>query len=227
MKRYILLLLALISFEAFSASNVTTIEYELRKGKTPVADVKEVFTRSGKTYTITSDAAAKGVLALIKKNATINRKSQGEMTSKGLQPKEFSDQRGDSAPAVARFDWKNKTVTLQRDGAPETLPLTGVTHDHLSLPYNFAFHSAPVGELNLFIADGKHLNPVLYKVVGKESISTPLGKLDTIHLAKQREKEDSGTDIWLATAYNLLPARVLITDKDGDTLDQVVTKISR
>ena len=35
-----------------------------------------------------------------------------------------------------------------------------------------------------------------------------------------------GTEIWLATKQNYLPVRILVIEKDGTRIDQVVTAIS-
>jgi len=37
--------------------------------------------------------------------------------------------------------------------------------------------------------------------------------------------EDKATDIWLSSERSLLPVRVLVVEKDGTRIDQVVTRI--
>jgi len=53
-----------------------------------------------------------------------------------------------------------------------------------------------------------------------------MGELQTLHIAKVRDgPEDKATDIWFAVEHSFLPVRVLVVDKDGSRVDQVVTRI--
>jgi hypothetical protein len=80
--------------------------------------------------------------------------------------------------------------------------------------------------VSLHETDGKHLEPVRY-AVSKETLDTPMGKLETIVLTKRLEKEgDRDKKIWLAVDHHMLPVRVMATEKIGIVTDQMVTKIS-
>jgi hypothetical protein len=77
------------------------------------------------------------------------------------------------------------------------------------------------------VADGRGA-PVRYDyaVAGSEVLKTPIGDLQTLHLVKQRTPDDSRqTEVWLDQKRNFVPVRVLVVEKDGTRLDQVVTRI--
>lgn len=180
------------------------------------------------SYTITSEARAKGALALLQQGS-IARSSRGMVTNKGLQPLRFSDRRGNRQPAVAIFEWAKKLLTLQHKGNEQQTTLPVGTQDRLSMFYNFAFSAAPlIGKtLELHETDGRSLSLFRYTVSGKEILDTPMGKLETIVLTKRQEHDDlRGRKIWLATAHHMLPVRILATEKDGGVLDQMITQIS-
>jgi hypothetical protein len=63
--------------------------------------------------------------------------------------------------------------------------------------------------------------------VGKETLDTPLGKLETIVLTKRLENEGQrDKKIWLAVDHHMLPVRIVAAEKMGVVTDQMVTNIS-
>ena len=95
------------------------------------------------SYTITSEARAKGALALLQQGSIV-RSSQGVVTNKGLQPLRFSDQRGNRQPAVAIFEWAKKLLTLQHKGNEQQTALPVGTQDRLSMFYSTVKHTQPI-----------------------------------------------------------------------------------
>ena len=92
-------------------------------------------------------------------------------------------------PKIAIFDWNKKSLTLQYKGREEQRPLPADAQDKLSLQYSFMFSPVP-GKvvIQLHETDGKRLEPVRY-AVGKETLDTPMGKLETIVLTKQLDEK--------------------------------------
>jgi hypothetical protein len=126
----------------------------------------------------------------------------------------------------AKFDWEARTITQGRKGESETLPLPATAQDPLSLAYTFAFLPPKEKEYDIIRADGRGLTPFRFAVVGNERIPTPLGEMQTLHIAKVRDgPDDKATDIWFATERDFIPVRVLVVDKDGARADQIVTRI--
>ena len=102
--------------------------------------------------------------------------------------------------------------------------------DRLSFLYNLAFESAPDlkpgKEIKVTLTDGRGLTRFEYTVAAPEMVKTPAGEFDAVHLIKQREnKDDRGTELWFARDRDLLPVRVLVVEKDGARIDQVLTHI--
>jgi hypothetical protein len=117
-------------------------------------------------------------------------------------------------------------VTQERKGKSETLQMQGTAQDPLSLAYTFAFVPPKGKEYDIIRADGRGLTPFRFAVLGNEKLATPIGELQTLHIAKMRDgPEDKATDIWFAVDRDFLPVRVLVVDKDGARVDQVVTRI--
>jgi len=65
-----------------------------------------------------------------------------------------------------------------------------------------------------------------YAVAGRETLKTAAGEFESLKLVKQRDPGDErATEIWLAVKRHYLPIRVLVIEKDGTRLDQIVTRI--
>jgi hypothetical protein len=206
-----------------------SLNYELSYNGIVAAELKEVIEHDGKKFSITSEGRGKGIGALLYRGAA-KRSCRGEITSAGLRPLEYRDQRGDNPVNVARFDWAKKTLTQEHEGKIETTNMVPALQDRLSFLYNFAFQSAPDlkpgKEIKVTVTDGKGLTQMRYIVAGRELLKTPAGEMETVHLVKQREgKDDKGTEIWFASGRNYLPVRVLVIENDGVRIDQVLTHI--
>lgn len=219
------LLAACFALQAGAAEPLTRVEIVYNVGSLlGDATVTETLETKGHSYSIVSDTVADGLLALVY-HGKIERTSRGIVTPQGLRPSEFRDERTGRPLVVARFDWDKKTLTLDDGGSQDTVKLPADTYDRLSFPYSFAFRPAPAKALRFFMTDGKHLSDYHYLVAGTTTLATPLGNLETLHLVEQHAQGERWAEIWLAPKYHMLPVRILFTDKDGGTLDQVATKI--
>jgi hypothetical protein len=215
-----------------------TLVYDLSYNGMVAAELTEVLEHDGKSFTLSSEGRGKGLGALLYRGAA-KRLCRGDIARDGLRALEFREQRGDKPPASAKFDWGKNTLTQEHEGKSETLnmPARGGAHeaapllqDRLSFLYNFAFQAAPdlkAGrQIKATLTDGKGLTEFHYQVAGRERLKTPAGELDTIHLVKQRDPNDErGTELWFASERNFLPVRILVIEKNGTRIDQVITHI--
>jgi len=186
------------------------------------ADVVETLEHDGRTYSIVSETRGRGILAPFGNKRT----ARGRITSQGLQPDEYRDERPFGWVASAKFDWEARSVTQEHKGKSETLQMQGAAQDPLSLAYTFAFVPPKGKEYEVIRADGRWLTPFRFTIVGTEKLKTPAGELQAMHIMKVRDgPEDKSTDIWFAADQYFLPVRVLVVDKDGSRVDQILTRI--
>jgi len=190
-----------------------------------MAEVKESLEHDGNTYRISSEGRGKGLYALAARGQ-VTRTSQGAIAADGLRAAEFRDQRGNDL-SVAKLDWSAKTLTQERGGKTETQPLPQHAYDRLNFLWTFAF-APPKGKIiEANVADGRGAPAQFrYAVAGTEMLKTGAGDIESLHLVKQRDPGDErGTEIWFALKRNYLPVRILVIEKDGTRIDQVVTRI--
>jgi hypothetical protein len=201
--------------------------YNLLKNGQPVAVVSETFTRSGNRYHIVSETRGLGVFALLAKGS-VRLISSGEVTRAGLKPLHFEYQRG-SDPAKtlsADFNWQTNTLTLRHDGQSETVALKPGSQDRVSLMYQFMFMAHRPADLVFYMTNGKKLSRYHYRRDGEEKLDTPLGLIRTLHYTRQHRLGEDGTEVWLAVNRHHFPVQVLIEEKDGGTMEQVLTRLS-
>lgn len=202
--------------------------YDLSRNNLHIAVVQESFEKNGATYRIVSESNPVGLAALFVRTR-IKMESGGTVTAGGLRPNQFEYGRPDdtSKNVSATFDWRAELLRMAFDGRKETLPLPQGTQDRLSLLYQFMF--LPLDRLKLItfqMTNGRKIELYRYQVAGNEQIETRLGKMNALHLIKQREAGDNNqTEVWLAPERNFVPVKVLIVESDGTRFEQVVTRL--
>lgn len=208
-----------------------SLNYDLSYSGIVAAEVTEVLEHDGKRFSLSSVGRGKGIGALLY-SGTARRWCRGEITGAGLRPLEYREQRGDRPASVAKFDWAGKTLTQEHEGKSRTTKMVLPLQDRLSFVYNFAFQSSPDlkpgKEIDITVTDGRGLTHFRYKVAGQEVLKTPAGEFETVRLVKQRENnDDKATELWFARDRYYLPVRILVIEKDGVRIDQVLTQIGK
>jgi len=201
--------------------------YEVHKDGLHVATVSEAFEQRGTGYSIVSESNPAGLLAIFVRTR-IKVTSTGSVTPAGLRPDQLEYGRLDDASknVSARFDWKTDQLSMTFDGHNETIALPKDTQDRLSLMYQFMFLPAErLANLAFHMTNGKKIEAYRYQLAGRETLNTALGKLDTVHLIKQRDPGDNAVEVWLAPEYHHLPVKVLIVENDGSKYEQTITRI--
>ena len=200
--------------------------YEIYKGGIKIGQVEEVFARENDRYTITSTTRAVGVLAIFKPGKIVYS-SSGLVGADGLRPLKFSDLReGEgSKDRRAEFDWKTKQLTLIQPAQRTVVPLPDGTQDRLSAMYQFMF--LPLGKsdaLNFNMTNGGKLDMYKYRITPDQSVTIQLGTFKALYVASVPEAGVNRTELWLAVEHANFPYKLVITDKDGGQLLQVLSK---
>jgi hypothetical protein len=209
------------------APHTVTAGYNVFWNGMQVAVMNETFEARDGGYRIVSESQAVGVLALFVRQP-LRLESNGRLTASGLQPQHFEGKRSDTDPRRARadFDWQAGELTITRDGRTDTLKLPPATQDLVSSMYQFMF--LEMGKLQRFelaMTNGRKLDHYLYTVQAGVEIETPLGRMTTLHLVKQRRPDEGGIEIWLAPQHRYLPVRLMVLEENGSRYEQDITKL--
>ena len=150
--------------------------------------------------------------------------STGRMTADGLAPTRFSDKfRSEQA---AHFERDKGRVTFSSN-APESALMPGA-QDQISVFVQLASMIAgeplkypPGTGISIQTVGPRSAESWVFTVEGSEKLYLPGGEMTAVKLTRNPRREyDQKVEIWLAPALAYLPARIRMTQANGDFLDQ-------
>ena len=176
-------------------------------------------------YVITNKVEAIGIFALFVKG-DITQSSEGHVTEEGLRPDLYTITRGSMEnQQSAHFDWKAMTLELDSNGVSREEKLFPMTQDQLSFLYQFAYTPPESGIFSFHATDGRKIDIYDYEIMGEETLLIGSKKIRTIHLKKLHEPGIEGTEIWLDIDHYYWPVQVVMTDKNGNAMKQLISDI--
>ena len=201
------------------------IRFQVFLGSMKIGEGQDVFQHDGRAYNVVSESKTAGLAAVLYR-LNIRREARGRVTRAGLRPDSFNETRNGNPERSATFDWDKKEATLVDDGESQTVALPDDTWDTTSFSYNFAFVPPESSDLDAHLTDGRRIRKYRYAILGRETIDTKLGPMDTLHVKKVQGSEDKRAfEVWLAMDHHNMPVRSRYTGRDGRTIDSVVTQI--
>ena len=150
--------------------------------------------------------------------------SRGQITVDGLAPTRFSDKY--RSELAAHFVREKGQVTFSAN-TPDA-PLLAGAQDRLSVVLQLAAMVAADPErfvrastITLQIIGPRDADIWLFTVEDDETLTLPGGPQATRKLVRNPRREfDQKVELWLAPALGYLPARIRITEANGDYIDQ-------
>jgi hypothetical protein len=228
MKHVTLLVLFLLAgpLAAAQPPQRVQIDFAVTSGSMQLGEGHDFLEHDGTKYSLVSETKTVGVAALFYK-LSVRRESRGSLTASGLRPLQFEENNSRKPRRAADFDWNAGQVKLTDGDKIETVPLSANTFDPTSLPYAFAFAQPNQESMKVFIADGRRVVDYEYRIIGKETLKTPLGELETLHFQKVRDADDKrGLEFWLSVDRHYLPVKIRFVEKNGTIVDSTVTSIT-
>lgn len=189
------------------------------EGGLVIGQAVQEFQNDGTTYLLRSTTETTGLARLFKRVDLVHT-SRGDVVDGGLRPLEFRIER-DGAPAEsALFDWSQGQVWL----GERHFDLEPGAQDMLSMFCQLALTPVDGPTLSLPVVTGKKVERYEFKVLGEESLTTPMGEQPTVHLRTQGSGTEA-TDVWLGLNYARLPLRIRHVDRRGEVFDQIAGSV--
>ncbi|WP_295953015.1 DUF3108 domain-containing protein [Rhodoferax sp.] len=159
------------------------------------------------------------------------RTSTGSITPEGLAPQRFSDKW--RTEVAAHFDQANHRVSFSAN-TPD-VPLETAAQDQLSVILQIAGILAaepasypPAATIAIQTVGPKDADVWIFTVEGPEKIYVPYDGIDTLKLTRNPRKAfDQKVEIWLAPGMGYVPARLKITNANGDYIDQQLRAVEK
>lgn len=180
------------------------------------------FEHAANEYRIATVGEAKGLAALFLRGQG-RMESRGTITAIGLQPQEFSVERGSrERRETALFDWETGIVTLhEQQSASLELP----TFDPLALMWQVYF-SPPVEPVQtVAVATTRRVARYTLTREAEETIVWSGGAIATERW--HRRSEDGNTDgwVWLAPTLRYVPVKMRLTHTYRGTVEALLESI--
>lgn len=178
------------------------------------------------TYSITTETRAM-LLGKI-----LEAKSEGTIDAFGLAPLTSTEKRYRKDPTTVTFNRDAKTISFSASDA--SYPIKGGEQDRNSVVWQLATiaRSTPNkfkagASIPLTVVGQKDADAWTFKVGKAEKIKTSTGDLNTVKVSRVIKDggKDQKLDIWFAPSMEWYPARVRITEPEGDFIEQTLTKV--
>lgn len=224
-------LLLLIPDSAFTEDSVPVTfkaTYKLYANGLEIAEsVREVSKAGANQYKYHSESHTIGFVSLFHKDKIIEN-SLWEFADNKLLPIDYSYNRtkGKKNKQLSiHFNWEKKILSNQVNDSKIELPLSDGMLDKLSYQY------AIMRDLrkNTFpskytVADARKIKTYHFEQAGEETITTPLGDIQTVRINKVND-DDTSLSIWCAPELQYLPVKIKQTEEDGQTITTVIQKV--
>ena len=200
----------------------------LGEQKFEVGPVNLSFTHDAGRYKLVVKGRGRGLAALLYPG-TFTGESEGQITSEGLRPDKFTEERGN--PDKRRetiFDHEKGVVRIPEK---EPIPFEGAPHDPLTWIVQFYF-AAPKGDTVTFSV-GSSRRMDVYTLVrgGDEKIDSPAGEVVAQVWKGGRKPEADGkpngsATFWLVPAWHYVPFRLKMVNAQGRSASFELTAVN-
>ncbi|MFL6599816.1 MAG: DUF3108 domain-containing protein [Steroidobacteraceae bacterium] len=171
---------------------------------------------AGDTWVYASKSEPRGFGRMFSERPT--QQSIMRVTPSEVRPLHYKADDGTSSAkrdADLQFDWEHNRVTGTYEGATVDMPLQPGTQDDLSVQIALMVELlAGRAPAQFLMVDKNSVREYQYTREGEESLSTPLGKLDTVIYRSQKKGSPRVTRFWCAPSRGYIPLRV--EQKKGD-----------
>ncbi|WP_288378108.1 DUF3108 domain-containing protein [uncultured Massilia sp.] len=191
-----------------------SLRYEVRGGAGSAGEATLNWETDGVDYRLAVD----GILGDIE--------SEGATDDAGIAPRQARYRQGAGSAGIA-FDRERGAIVLEslgrsvqdatgsQDGATLLMQLVGI---------GLADPDQMQDTVDLYVGRPDGAAVERFQVLGRERITTPLGAMETLHLARAGK---AALEVWLAPGQGWLPVQLRATAPDGSVRTQVIKQIVR
>lgn len=207
----------LSSVSAYALPGSANLKYKVEANKFPFSASAELrWQQDGESYEARLELSAFGQARV--------QTSRGQVTPQGLAPIRFSDKF--RSEVAAHFVREKGKVTFSAN-TPD-VPLLAGAQDRLSILLQLAAmvagdpgHYPQATTIAIQTIGARDADTWLFTVGAEETLKLPGGEQATLKLVRNpRQEFDQKVELWLAPALNYMPARIRITEPNGDFIDQ-------
>lgn len=194
-----------------------------------VAESSVKLERRGDNWFYASKSSPRGIGKMFSERPV--QKSILRVTDKGVQPLSYEADDGTSSTkrdAKVQFDWEHGRITGVYEDVKVDMPLQPGIQDDLSAQISLMVELLAGREpQQLEMIDTNTVREYHYTRETQESLSTALGKIDTIVYRSQKTGSPRVTRFWCAPSLGYIPMRVQQTKGDDVQWTMQVQSVKR
>lgn len=192
-----------------------------------VGQAEHRWQHDGTTYQLRAVTETVGIAALFKPVAVV-QESRGVFVAVGLQPLEFSAERGSKPRLTLRLDPAEQRL-FSGSGESSGEAMTNQTQDLLSLFYQLGALPPGTGESAVMVATGRKIERHTILLLGTLTLDTAFGPRNVQHFKLPGNRvagaaHEESTEVWLDIATRL-PLKIRHRDRKGEVYDQTATAV--
>lgn len=158
----------------------------------------------------------------------LHEESIVDMKGCTTQPLRYVSKRGNffrKREKTVDFDWKQQTARFNDEGTKGQFKLEPETVDPMSVYLRIACQvTSELGTLTFPETDDNHIEQREYRLLGKETLDTASGKIETVRIERVHKNKKRQTYIWLMASNPVVVVRVRQTDTDGSVYSLDLTQ---
>ncbi|RJF97613.1 DUF3108 domain-containing protein [Noviherbaspirillum saxi] len=164
----------------------------------------------------------------------LDARSEGGIDAFGLAPTAFVEKRLRRQPTTTSFDRAARTISFS--DSDRRYPIQGGEQDRNSVIWQLVSVARatparfkPGYAWKVFVAGQRDADEWSFQVVKQETIRTPLGNINSLHLQRvpTPDSKDQHLDVWLAPSMEWYPVRVRYSEDDGDFIEQNLQQVTK
>lgn len=160
--------------------------------------------------------------------------SEGLITPEGLRPRRYDEETRALLRETRRLTvWLDEDRVRLPDGGPVPRPpgVQDSASQFVQMTWLFITgpeRLVPGSSLELMLALPRRVEPWVYEVVGRETLPTPVGEVEAVHVRPRRTGRPGSEltpELWVAPSLQYLPVRMLIR-RDAETwIDLMIERL--
>ncbi|MDQ2779555.1 MAG: DUF3108 domain-containing protein, partial [Pseudomonadota bacterium] len=218
---------------AFEWPPSTRLDYKLTGNyRGPVEGQAQVeWLRQGQRYQVFMDLSIGPAFApLFSRRVS----SEGLIGAEGLHPQRYDEVTTAVfiAPRRKRIDLADDLIHLpERDAVPRPAGVQDSASQFVQLTWLFTTRPALLragSHVTIPLALPRRVEPWIYDVLETETLPTPAGPVEAVHVKPRREANpghDPTAEVWVAPSLQYLPVRILIRQDAETYLDLVIERL--
>ena len=196
-----------------------TAIYQISRNNLPFGRSEVTLERGNASgYTYSASTRPDGFIALFR-SETITEISRGKLQDSQVTPLQYRYNKAaqDRSRTIAiNFNWKKIKATTHSGDSTWSMSIPVGTQDKFSqqLATRLALAEGKQ-KISFNVADGGKLKRYRYEVEKSETLSTAIGRLETLRVKRYKQEASADYTIWFATELEYLPVRFEREQSDG------------